>query len=843
MYVFKRNGEREPVSFDKIKARIEGVSTGLRVDPAAISQETITSMYSGISTHELDEIAARHSYARVLDNPDYETLAIRLVVSNMHKSTPATFSQCTAEIAARAPKRLSPKYAEFIAANAAALDAMVVSDRDRLYPYSGLMALIGQNLITVDDRICDRPQYLHMRVAVQLCAFDAYCTDGEATLREIGRYYDLLSRHLYTHASPTMFNACTSTGQINSCFLFGTEDRIETIMDRVKIASLISKTGGGIGMHMSNIRAAGTLIKTTGGKASGIPRQLRIFNECSKTWNQGGKRPGSMAIYLAIWHADIMQFIRLKQNSGDESERSRDLFYGVWCCDLFMRRLEANQQWSLFSEDSAPGLSSVYDGMHVCADCGRCPNPNYAAVATRLGLPIAPIQCDVCRYEPRQVFTMLYEHYERAGVARSTIAPKTIVHELTVTASNAGLPYICHADSVNVQSNQNNIDTIRGSNLCTEIMEVTPAGSVACCALASIILQKYVNGGKIDYPLLEETVGHIVRALDRTIDCNRYPVVECVDNASGYRPIGIGVQGLANMFATLRVPFLSDAAEHYDMMVFETIYYAALRTSVELARERGPYRGWEESPAARGLLHQDLWAENARRVTGFLAAEDKDRDGILRALSPFDSGRYRWDDLRADIRKHGLRHSLHIALMPTASTAQIFNSTEAFEPFQSHVYAREIIGGMRTIVNVDMVRELIAGGWWTPAVREIAVNTGSITTISAIPADVRELYRTVWEMPQKALMARAARRQMFVDQAQSLNIFITGAATNLNAIGSVYKYGWKLGLPTGSYYIRTKAATKALATGSKGVIAAAATPAQQSTDGDVCRPGCDSCSG
>lgn len=866
MQVVKRNGERQGVDFGKITARIAGINAeiGGECDPTFIALETIRSMCDGISTSKLDDIAAQHAYAKAIENPAYGALAARIVVSNLHKSTPASFSRCIAEIARRAPRRLAPKYVEYVAANAAALDAMIVDSRDYLYGYTGMRVLLRQYLIEIDDAPCDRPQYMHMRVAIHLWMGSGVGTDTDP-LQHIRACYESISRHLFTHASPTMFNACTSTSQLNSCFLFGTEDNIGTIMDRVKIASFISKSGGGVGMHMSNIRAAGSQIATTGGAASGVPNQLHIFGACARIWNQGGKRPGAMAVYLAIWHADIMQFIRLKHPDGDLNERVHDLFYGIWCCDLFMKRLNTpDAKWSLFSEDTAPGLSAVYDGMDVCDVCGYCPNPEYATVITNpaaYGFPArADIRCDVCQYTMLPVFTRLYEDYERRGLARSTINPATIMRELAVTASLTGVPYMCHGDHVNRMSGQSNLGTIRGSNLCTEIMEVTNAGSVACCALSSVNLPAYVHVGKgdipvINYALLEETVAQIVRNLDRSIDTNQYPIAECHPNAYGYRPIGIGIQGLANLFLSLRVPFLSPEAERYDMMVMETIYYSAIAESVALARLRGPYKGWEESPAARRLLHHDLWRRNAAYMNVLISEheaagsdgspEARDYYASARAAyTPFDSGRYDWDALRNDAAKYGLRHSLHVALMPTASTAQIFGNNESFEPLQALVYTKELTSGMNAVYNPSLIRDLRALGLWNDATRVHVTNTGTIGDLDNVPAYIRELYKTVWEMSQFALMQRAARRGQFIDQAQSMNIHIRKSV--LDAYESVYRNGWIVGLKTGSYYIRSRAATDAMKTNLHTVVAAApavAAPAPTAAPStDVCRPGCDSCS-
>lgn len=829
MYVVKRNGQHEPVSFDKITARIRLLCDGLSVDPVRIAMETIHSMYSGITTAQLDEISAERAYAVAIAEPDYSVLAVRLLVSNLHKSTVGTFSAAMAHIAAIAPKRLSKRHITWIAAHGAELDGIIRHDADYNYDYFGINTLLRTYLIRVDGAVVDRPQYMYMRVAVALY-MDDNC-DEKTRMERIAACYDGLSRHYYTHATPTLINACTRTSQVNSCFLFGVEDNIESIMGTVMDVSLTSKAAGGIGLHASKVRAAGSNIATTGGRACGVPRQMTIFNECVKAWNQGGTRMGAMAVYLEIWHADILEFVRLKVPGG-HATHAPDLFYAIWCCNLFMTRLERGESWSLFSEDTAPYLSDMYDGMHVCDVCGHSPTPNYAECVKTVWpdrVNKTSIRCDQCKYSMRDVFTQLYCEYERRGLARRTINPDILMREIATCASQTGVPYMCHKDHVNMASAQMNLGTVHGSNLCTEIMEVTTDNTIACCALASVNLTEMVSGGGVDFARIEETVGCIVRNLDRTIDINVYPVKRCEPNAGQWRPIGIGIQGLANMFARLRVPFLSEAAERYDMMVFETIYYAALTASVALARERGPYTGWDGSPAARGLLRQDLWKMSAgyRKVN----------------IEPFDSGRYNWDALRRDIAQYGLRHSLHVAVMPTASTAQILGNNESFEPFSALIYAKSVIGGKQTVINTDMIRELRAGGWWDEVTRVRVTNSGSIADCLHVPESVRELYKTVWELPQRQLIRRAARRQQFIDQAQSLNIHLSAkpgeAGVDLATIESCYAYGWICGLPTGSYYIRTRAAAKPIETN----IVTLAKAAALDDAGDVCRPGCDSCSG
>lgn len=850
MQVRKRSGVLEAVSFDKITERISQLCEKnahvdaleykslrlarecgkLRVDPIPVVIGTVGAISNGITTAELDRVAAAQAYSRALENPDYSVLAVRILVSNTHKSTLPTFSGAMRAIAEAEPRRLCAKHLEFITSNASALDAMIVHGADYDFDYFGISTLLRTYLISVNGRLMDRPQYIFMRVAVAL--YIDY--EGDDKIDKIRECYIAMSRQQYTHATPTMLNACTVTGQVNSCFLFPVRDNIQSIMHLVSQISFTSKSAGGIGVHMTPIRAAGSLVRTTGGKASGVPRQLCIMNQCVLTWNQGGLRPGAMAAYLAIWHADIMDFITMGRHEN-VSAHAPDIFYGIWNCNLFMKRWQSGAAWSLFSPDTAPLLDDVYDGMLVCKRCGSCPNPNYTAACALAdgGYVGAAVPCDTCDYESRDVFTMLYTAYERRGLAVRTVDPATIMHEVARSVSQIGMPYMCHKDHVNAGSNQMNIDTIHGSNLCTEIMEVTKDNTVACCALASINLVNMVHepvGGKrqVDYDLLTSTVRRIVRSLDRTIDINKYPVDECIRNATDYRPIGIGVQGLANMFAYLRMPYLSDEARRCDLMIFETIYHAALTESVELAKRRKPYVGWEDSPAANGLLRHDLWKrEAASRVEH---------------LDPFDSGRYDWNALRAAIRAHGLRHSLHIALMPTASTAQIFGNNENTEPFSNIVYAKNVLGGRQTVFNIDAVRELVDAGLWDAETRARVTNTGSLSQCTNIPPEIRNNYPIVWELSQREIIKRAALRQQFIDQAQSLNIHLQpkeyGEEITIDHIEECFWQGWEFGLPTGSYYIRTQAAVKPIATN---IVAAKA--ATKEPDGDVCRPGCDSCSG
>jgi ribonucleoside-diphosphate reductase alpha chain len=803
MYVKKRNGRgNEPVYFDKITDRISKLCTmgnkSLSVEPALIAQLTIAAIYNGISTNDIDIISADKAEAKVLDNADYGVLASRILVSNMHKNTPSEFSACMNDLSLH--NLLSEPILGFIAANAGAINGMIDHSRDYLFDYMGLKTMENSYLMKIsgvmppdgspNTILWDRPQYQFMRVAIQLHTGD---------LSAIKATYDSLSKGMFIHATPTLYNSCCMVPQLNSCFLLGTHDSIEGIMNNATKASLISKRAGGIGIHVHNIRPAGTKILGTGGVSNGIVRQLKILNECANCWNQGGRRPGSFAIYLEPWHGDIMAFLQLKLQQGADEVRARDLFYGLWVPDLFMKRGEENLHWTLFSETSAPGLSDVYDGMSVCKICGWCPNPAYAKYVSEAS--IAP-QCAHIM-ERRPVFTELYTKYEREGRGIKRIPVREIQSAIFRLMRESGTPYICYKDAVNRMSSQDNIGTIKSSNLCTEIVEYSSDTSYACCTLASINLRAmlvdgYVPGAasahlQIDHGLLADTVRHIVLNLDRVIDINEYPVSECEGNSHDYRPIGIGVQGLANLFMVLRIPYISDEAARVDLEIFETIYYAALTESCAQAKLRGPHVGFWGSPAASGRLHFDLYLEHLE----FIGAP---------TVNVF-SGRYDWGTLKTDIIKYGLRHSHHIALMPTVTTSRILNNIESFEPISSNIGTKTTGAGTFTRGNVYMIEHLRELGLWDDAMRILVTNSGgSIADLNNIPQHVRDIYKTVYEIKQTDIIARAALRAAYVDQAMSLNIHLRDNSDA--ALRTIMYRGWKAGLKTGSYYHRTKPAVE-----------------------------------
>lgn len=1204
MRVKKRGGRGyEEVKFDKITERInilirEG-GYGKTVNGTAVAQSTINSLYDCISTEELDYIAASVAESRKLIHPNYSGLAGRIMISNLHKTTPDSFSKCMEDLQSRL-NIFDGRKMEFITLNAAAIDALICHDRDYKFGYSAYRTLEKQYLHTVKEpefdsngdylyvdfdgnvstdtnvrrkqkfrrRVLDRPQYMFMRVALEVVTAGREPEVFTDTIEELRAYYNALSEMRFIYATPTNFNSCTKFAQLNSCFLLNTADSIEEIMHTITNAALISKRAGGIGIAYHKIRCRGAEIKGTNGESSGIVPQIKIYNEDARTWNQGGgKRLGAFAIYLEVWHGDISAFLRLKLTQGADTERARDLFYALWVCDLFMIRARTDVLWSLFSDDTAPGLSEVFDGMRICTDCGFCDNADYLslvrrgvltaedAAATRIGTLEEMAECSHC-FITVDAFTRLYTRYEREGRAIRRVLPSTIIDAICEAQRDQGVPYVCFKDHVNRQSNHQNLGTIQSSNLCVvpetyiltdkgqhkiidlidkqvniwngiEFVQVTPRktgdnqkiikvnlsngvtiecteyhkfylsagygkskpiikeakdlkpgdtlikydlpiisegprfpsaythglfcadgtysqpkgaekytvpinayiddkidwfaglcdgdGTIsqadtnyslqvssihkdflldiklmlqtigidskvilsrescirklpdgkggladfncktlyrllvssveliklkelgfnphrlnipeqnpqrnashfikveslvdegrisstycftenkrgmgmfngvltgqcaeivqwhskdeyACCSLASVNLTSYVravtaldplNGGgvitlerseviaellsRFDFAGLHEYTKMIVRGLDRFVSTNKYPVVECSRNAHKYRPIGIGVQGLANVFMKLRIPFLSPEAERIDLEIFETMYHAALEASCELAETHGTYHHFEGSPYSEGVLRMDLWYNNQRRML-----EYSDRN-LISAMTKYGatggadryniklSGRYDWDDMRARVRK-GIRNSLLIALMPTVTTSILLGNNESFEPLPSNIYTKSTLAGKATESNSLMIEHLIELGLWSDKMKnKIVMNDGNLAGISEVPPEVASIYSTVWEMKQTELMRRVALRHVFVDQAQSLNIHLVD---NSNAyLRGVLFVGWELGNCTGSYYIRTRAAVEPL---KNNIVELKNEEAKVeiSVDGPVCTPGCDSC--
>lgn len=789
MYVVKRGSRGvEEIKFDKVSDRIKKLTYGLKsVDPILISQLTIKGIYTGIKTEELDLISANISEEYKLVHPDYSILAKRLLISNLHKTTPNSFSKSIQIINDNNKNYLSPRHYEFIIKNAAELDNTIEHENDYSITFLGYKILEKSYLQKIKNGlIVDRPQYIFMRVAVAV-----HIDDND--LFKVKETYRLLSNNYYIHGTPALFNSCLINQQMNSCFILGTGDSVEDIMKNATDVSIISKMAGGVGIHMHNIRCKGSKINSTNGISTGLPKQLMIYNSVVNTWDQGGKRLGACAIYLEPWHGDIVRFLQMKLNQGAIDERARDLFYGLWVPDLFMKRVDENKQWTLFNSNEAPGLSDVYDGMLVCSKCKYCNNVDYQNVITK-GDPLCEHE-----FESKNVFTELYEYYEKnnTGVA-GKISPRVLLDHICESIRESGTPYVMFKDHVNRQSNQENIGTIKCSNLCTEIVEWSSKDSYACCNLASLNLCKFVTKEKTyDYNELYRVTRMVIRNLDRIIDVNIYPIDKSKNNATSFRPIGLGVQALADVFFMLKIPYISDEAEKIDLKITETIYFAALTESCELAQKYGKYSAFDGSPASRGELQFDLWIKNQKLINSELASKN------------IFSGAYDWDSLKNKISKHGLRNSLLIAYMPTVSTSQILGNNESFEPISNNIYTKKTLSCTSLISNTHMVNHLLEMGLWNETLKtKIINNNGSILGINEIPKDVQELYKTVWEMKQIDLMKRSALRNAFIDQSQSMNIHLQNNSTAV--LRGVITAGWKYGMKTGSYYIRSRPAVSAM---------------------------------
>ena len=749
MLVIKRDGRRESVKFDKITARIEKLCEGLNQDfvkPVEIAKKVIDGLYDGVTTIELDDLAAEIAATMTTRHPDFARLAARISISNLHKVTSESFSNTmkrlytyvntkTGENAAL----VSTETYGVIKSNAKRLDEAIDYKRDYNYDFFGFKTLERSYLMKLDGKIVERPQHMLMRVAVGI--------HGENIDAAI-ETYNLMSEKWFTHATPTLFNAGTPKPQLSSCFLLTMkEDSIDGIYDTLKQCAKISQSAGGIGLSIHNVRATGAYIKGTNGTSNGIVPMLRNFDMTARYVDQGGgKRKGSFAIYLEPWHADIFEFLDLKKNHGKEELRARDLFYALWIPDLFMKRVEENGDWSLFSPDVAADLCDAYG----------------------------------------EEFERLYEKYEKEGKARRSVKAQELWFEILESQIETGTPYILYKDHANRKSNQKNLGTIRSSNLCTEIMEYTSKDEVAVCNLASIALSKFVKEDRtFDHQKLYEITKVVTRNLNRVIDINYYPVPEARNSNFKHRPIGIGVQGLADAFALMRYPFESAEARQLNQDIFETIYFAAMETSMEIAEKEGPYESFKGSPVSKGIFQFDMWG-----------------------IEP-NSGRWDWYDLKQKVRKHGVRNSLLLAPMPTASTSQILGNNECFEPFTSNLYVRRVLSGEFIVANKYMMNDLIDLGLWNDGlINKIKAHNGSIQDIPEIPENIKALYKTVWEISQKTVIDMAAERGAFICQSQSMNIHLTDA--NFGKMTSMHFYAWKKGLKTGMYYLRTKAATDAI---------------------------------
>lgn len=747
MYVIKRDGRKEAVMFDKITARINKLSYGLNmdfVDPARVAIKVIEGLRDGISTTELDDLAAQTAASLTPLHPDYALLASRIAVSNLHKNTEKCFSvtmdklynYVSPKTGEKAPLIADDVY-EIIINNAELLDSTIIYDRDYNFDYFGFKTLERSYLLKLNNKVAERPQHMYMRVALGIHKTD---------IENVVKTYNRLSEGWYTHATPTLFNAGTPKPQMSSCFLLTTKnDSIEGIYDTLAQCAKISQTAGGIGLSIHDIRATGSYIRGTNGTSNGIVPMLRVFNDTARYVDQGGgKRKGSFAVYLEPWHADVFEFLDLKKNHGKEELRARDLFYALWVPDLFMKRVEEDGNWSLFCPNEAPGLSDCYG----------------------------------------EIFEDLYTSYEEAGRARRTIKARELWAKITESQIETGTPYMLYKDAANEKSNQKNLGTIKSSNLCTEIIEYTAPDEVAVCNLASLALPKYVKDGKFDHEALFDATYEVTFNLNRIIDENYYPVEEAKNSNLRHRPIGLGVQGLADAFILLRMPFDSEAAAQLNSEIFETIYHAALTASKDIAKEKGPYATYEGSPVSKGILQYDMWG-----------------------VTP--STRWNWDLLKQEIAQYGIRNSLLLAPMPTASTAQILGNNECFEPYTSNIYTRRVLSGEFIIVNKHLLKDLVDLGLWNEQMKQkIIISNGSIQNIDEIPNDIKELYKTVWEIKQKTLIDMAADRGAYIDQSQSLNLFME--SPNSAKLTSMHFYAWKKGLKTGMYYLRTKAAADAI---------------------------------
>lgn len=749
MLVIKRDGHRESVKFDKITARIEKLCYGLDtkfVNPVEVAMKVINGLYDGVSTQELDNLAAEIAATLTTKHPDFAKLAARIAVSNLHKTTSKSFSNTMK----RLYQYIDPKTGQngplisketwrVIKANAAELDAAIIYDRDFSYDYFGFKTLERSYLMKIDGKVVERPQHLLMRVAVGI-----HGEDIPAAIET----YNLLSEKWFTHATPTLFNAGTPKPQLSSCFLLTMkDDSIDGIYDTLKNCAKISQSAGGIGLSIHNVRAKGSYIKGTGGTSNGIVPMLRNFDMTARYVDQGGgKRKGSFAIYLEPWHADIFDFLDLKKNHGKEELRARDLFYALWISDLFMKRVENNEMWSLFCPNEAPGL----------ADCWG------------------------------EEFERLYEKYENEGKFRKQVKAQDLWFEILEAQIETGTPYMLYKDAANRKSNQKNLGTIKSSNLCTEIIEYTSADEVAVCNLASIALPKFVTeDGKFDHQKLYEITKVVTKNLNKVIDINYYPVQEARNSNMRHRPIGIGVQGLADAFIMLRMPFDSEEARGLNADIHETIYFAAMEASMELSKQHGPYESYKGSPVSKGIFQFDMWG-----------------------VTP-SSGRWNWEGLKKEVKQHGVRNSLLLAPMPTASTSQILGNNECFEPYTSNIYSRRTLSGEFIIANKHLMKDLIDLGLWNENMRQklIAAN-GSIQAIPEIPQHIKDIYKTVWEISQKAIIDMSADRGAYICQSQSLNIHLTDP--NFGKLTSMHFYAWKKGLKTGMYYLRSTAAADAI---------------------------------
>ena len=746
MFVVKRDGRKETVKFDKITARISKLCYGLNpiIDPLKIAMKVIEGVFDGVTTSQLDTLAAEIAATNTTTHPDYALLASRIAIGNLHKNTKKSFSQTISDLynyvdpkTGKGAGLIAEDVYNMITENAPLLDSTIIYDRDFQFDYFGFKTLEKSYLLKMHGAVVERPQHLFMRVAVGIHKTD---------LDEIVKTYNMISEGWFTHATPTLFNAGTPKPQMSSCFLIQMkDDSIPGIYDTLKQTALISQSAGGIGLSIHNVRAKGSYIRGTNGTSNGIVPMLRVFNDTARYVDQGGgKRKGSFAIYLEPWHADVYDFLDLRKNHGKEEIRARDLFYALWIPDLFMQRVKDNGTWTLMCPNECPGLS----------DCWG------------------------------EEFEKLYTKYESEGKGRETIKAQDLWYKIIESQIETGNPYMLYKDAANRKSNQQNLGTIKSSNLCTEIIEYTAPDEIAVCNLGSIALPKFVKDGAFDHDKLFEVTYQLTVNLNKIIDGNYYPVPETRNSNMRHRPIGIGVQGLADAFILLRFPFESEEAKKLNREVFETIYYASCTASKDLARRDGAYETFQGSPASKGILQFDMWN-----------------------VTPTD--RWEWSVLKEEITKYGMRNSLLLAPMPTASTAQILGNNECFEPYTTNIYSRRTLAGEFIVVNKHLLKDLVNLGLWNDNLKNKLMSTsGSVQNIDEIPDNLKALYKTAWEISQRVVIDMAADRGAYICQSQSLNIFMENA--NFGKLTSMHFYAWEKGLKTGMYYLRTKAATDAI---------------------------------
>ena len=749
MFVVKRDGHKEPIMFDKITARVRKLCYSLNalVDPVKVSMRVIEGLYDGVTTSELDNLAAEIAATMTTTHPDYAKLAARISVSNLHKNTKKSFSETMKDlyeyINPRTEKKaplLSDEVYKIIKKNAELLDSTIIYNRDFNYDYFGFKTLERSYLLKLNGKVAERPQHMLMRVSIGI-----HMDDLDSAIET----YNLMSKKYFTHATPTLFNSGTPKPQMSSCFLLTTKsDSIDGIYDTLKQTAKISQSAGGIGLSIHDIRATGSYIAGTNGTSNGIVPMLRVFNDTARYVDQGGgKRKGSFAIYLETWHADIFDFLELKKNHGKEEMRARDLFYAMWISDLFMKRVEEDSSWTLMCPNECPGLSDSHGDK----------------------------------------FEKLYKKYESENKGRKSIRARELWEKILESQIETGTPYMLYKDSANRKSNQKNLGTIKSSNLCTEILEYTSPDEIAVCNLASIALPMFIKDKDFDHQELFRVTKQVTKNLNKVIDRNYYPVPEAEKSNFRHRPIGLGVQGLADAFIILRMPFTSDEAKKLNQEIFETIYFAAMTASMEESKKDGPYETYKGSPVSKGEFQHNMWGIKDEEL----------------------SGRWKWGELKKQVKKHGVRNSLLVAPMPTASTSQILGNNECFEPYTSNIYTRRVLSGEFIIVNKHLLEDLVGLGLWTEELKQALMKAnGSIQQIDIIPNEIKELYKTVWELSMKDIIDMSRHRGYFIDQSQSLNLFMEGAT--MAKLTSMHFYAWKSGLKTGMYYLRTKSAVDAI---------------------------------